>query len=145
MISSDLKAFIVKAYEAQVHKFEDNFSSRKDEEMGRLKEDNVRFSNMVETLQDEVSRLLCEKAVESKVKEIHRDVKEEYEVELEELQDISDKEFLRKMNNDKVTLEKEFKRKFENALNELNDEWEKKIEVLSELLVRSTIKSVSGT
>lgn len=98
---------------------------------------------MIETLQTEVNRLVKERTVENNVKEIHRNVRKQCEAELEELQDISDNEFLRKMNKDKETLEKEFKCRFENALNELNDEWESKVEVLSELLVKSTIKYVS--
>lgn len=133
----------MKAYNAQIQKFKDDFGALKNEEMEKLKDDKKTYSKIIETLQSEVNRLECGKALEGKVKEIHGPMKEVYRTELDELQDAPDSEFLFKIRNDKETFENALKQKFENALQEIHDEWENKVEVLCEILVRESLKVVS--
>lgn len=120
---------------------------KKDKEIQELKKNmEVNYSKKINALQTEINRLLYDKILESNVKEIHSKLKENYEEELQNLQNISDYEFMIKMKNEKENLEKELKFKFENEFIEQNAEWEKKIEdLLSEVLVKSAVKSVSIT
>lgn len=118
---------------------------KKEKEIQELKKNmEVNYSKKINALQTEINRLLYDKILESNVKEIHSKLKENYEEELQNLQNISDYEFMIKMKNEKENLEKELKFKFENEFIERNAEWEKKIEdLLSEVLVKSAVKSVS--
>lgn len=118
---------------------------KKDEEIQDLKRNmELKYSRRIEALQTEINRLTYDQILENNVKEIHSKLKEDYEAELQNLQNISDDEFMLKIRNEKEILEKELKLKFENESIEWSAECEKKIEdLLSEVLVKSAVKSVS--
>lgn len=118
-------------------KLKEDLKKRKDEEIHEMKNNlEIKYTAKFESLQSQLDRLIHEKNLEDSVHSVYSQVQQDYKEELDNLQNISDSEYVSKIENDLIL-------KHNEELSKRDQEWRDHVESsLSDMAVESAIKSV---
>lgn len=128
---------IRKAYIVEVDKLKEELTKKKEEEIRELKQAlETKYVTRFESFQAQLDRLMNDQLLEDSVHYVHSQVKEEYENELEKLQNLSDIEFATRMEDELIL-------KHDVELDKRDEEWRNHVESsLSDIVVESALKAV---